>query len=141
MPWTWCCSRSRGACQGDTLVQKAPAATIGQLAAVLKGLFEAENEVRVIGTRHGEKKHETLLNREEMARAEDLGEYYRVAADTRDLNYEKFFEKGESQITGESDYTSANTRRLNDDELRELLLGLPFIRDQLRAAGLSKEDT
>src|SRR6185436_1740466 len=83
---------------GDTFVQKAPAATIGQLARVLKRIFASNTEVQVIGTRHGEKKHETLLNREELVRAEDLGDYYRVSSDTRDLNYSLFFEKGETKV-------------------------------------------
>lgn len=117
---------------GDTFVQKAPAATIGQLARVLQGIFNATNEVRVIGTRHGEKKHESLLNREEMVRAEDLGNYYRISSDTRDLNYALYFEKGERKVSVLEDYTSANTHRLTDDELRAMLLKLPYIQDELK---------
>ncbi len=116
---------------GDTFVQKAPAATIGQLARVLQELFGAKNEVRIIGTRHGEKKHETLLNREEMVRAEDLGSYFRVGADTRDLNYALFFEKGQQQVNREEDYTSANTHRLTDEELKAMLLQLAYIQQEL----------
>ncbi len=112
---------------GDTFVQKSPAATIGQLARVLQGLFRADNELRVIGTRHGEKKHETLLNREEMVRATDVGRYYRISSDTRDLNYALYFEEGEKQVTEHEDYTSANTHMLTDEELRDLLLRLDFI--------------
>ena len=117
---------------GDTFVQKAPAATIGQLARVLLKLFKADTEVRVIGTRHGEKKHETLLNREEMVRAQDLGGYYRISSDTRDLNYALFFEKGEKKVASLDDYTSANTHRLTDDELRALLLNLDYVRAELK---------
>jgi UDP-glucose 4-epimerase len=116
---------------GDTFVQKAPAATIGQLAQVLKELLNANTEVRVIGTRHGEKKHESLLNREEMLRAEDLGGYYRISSDTRDLNYSLYFEKGERKVAAGEDYTSANTHRLTDAELKALLLKLPFIQEAL----------
>jgi UDP-glucose 4-epimerase len=116
---------------GDTFVLKAPAAAIGQLARVLKEIFDADNEVRVIGTRHGEKKHESLLNREEMVRAEDLGGYYRIASDTRDLNYALYFEKGERKVAAVEDYTSANTHRLTDDELRAMLLKLPYIQEEL----------
>ena len=118
---------------GDTFIQKAPAATIGQLARVLKAIFNSDTEVRIIGTRHGEKKHESLLTREEMARAEDLGDYYRVASDTRDLNYSLYFEKGEKKVTRNEEYTSANTHRLTDDELRALLLKLDYVREQLQA--------
>lgn len=116
---------------GDTFVQKAPAATIGQLARVLKDLFKPSSEIRVIGTRHGEKKHESLLNREEMARSEDLDKYYRIPSDMRDLNYEKFFEKGEDRISEHQDYTSENTHRLTDAELREMLSGLDYVQEEL----------
>ena len=117
---------------GDSFVQKAPAATIGQLARVLKNLFKAETEVRIIGTRHGEKKHESLLNREEMVRAEDLGGYYRIGSDTRDLNYALYFEKGEKKIAAFEDYTSANTHQLSDDELKAMLLKLDYIQQELK---------
>lgn len=116
---------------GDTLVQKAPAAQIGQLARVLMQMFGRGVDVRVIGTRHGEKKHESLLNREEMVRADDLGDYFRVGADSRDLNYTMFFEKGEKKISREEDYTSANTHALTDDELDAMLRKLDFIRAEL----------
>jgi len=118
---------------GDTFVQKAPAATIGQLAEALKTIFKVSNEVRVIGTRHGEKKHETLLNREELVHAEDLENYFRVPSDTRDLNYAKYFEKGESKLSGEQDYTSGNTKQLSDDELKEMLLKLEYVQGELVA--------
>jgi len=117
---------------GDSFVQKAPAATIGQLARVLKNMFKAETEVRIIGTRHGEKKHESLLNREEMVRADDLGGYYRISSDTRDLNYALYFEKGEKKIATFEDYTSANTHQLSDAELKAMLLKLDFIQQELK---------
>ncbi len=117
---------------GDTFVQKAPAARIGQLARVLSRLFHSRAEVKVIGTRHGEKKHEALLTREEMLRAQDLGEYYRIPSDTRDLNYSLFFEKGDSKVAQLEDYTSANTHQLTDEELTQVLLGLEFIQQELR---------
>jgi UDP-glucose 4-epimerase len=116
---------------GDTFVQKAPAATIGQLASVLQKMFNATNEVKVIGTRHGEKLHECLLNREEMVRSEDLGDYYRIACDGRDLNYAQYFEEGEKKVAKCEDYTSGNTHRLTDDELEEMLLKLEFIQREL----------
>ncbi|MGH7541555.1 MAG: polysaccharide biosynthesis protein, partial [Gemmatimonadota bacterium] len=113
---------------GDIFVQKAPAASIGDLARALLELFDADNEIRIIGTRHGEKLFETLLTREEMARSEDLGKYYRIAPDTRDLNYRKYFSEGEQRITTEHDYTSHNTHRLGVDELKDLLLSIDRIR-------------
>jgi len=116
---------------GDTFVQKAPAATIGQLARVLKELFNSDTEVRIIGTRNGEKNHESLLSREEMVRAEDLDSYYRVSSDTRDLNYSLFFEKGEKKVAAVEEYTSANTHRLTDDELKAVLLELDYIQQEL----------
>jgi UDP-N-acetylglucosamine 4,6-dehydratase len=118
---------------GDTFVQKAPAATIGQLARVLKELFNSDTEVRIIGTRHGEKKHESLLNREEMVRAEDLESYYRVSSDTRDLNYSLFFEKGEKKVAAVEEYTSANTHRLTDEELKAMLVKLDYIQQELES--------
>lgn len=118
---------------GDTFVQKAAAATMGQLARVLKDLFNADTEIRIIGTRHGEKKHESLLNREEMVRAEDLDRYYRISSDTRDLNYSLFFEKGERKVAEMEDYTSANTHRLTDEELRTVLLKLDYIQQELES--------
>jgi UDP-glucose 4-epimerase len=117
---------------GDSFVQKAPAATIGQLARVLKRIFKRTNEIRVIGTRHGEKQHESLLNREEMVRAEDLEGYYRISSDTRDLNYALYFEKGEKKVTDFEDYTSANTHRLSDEELEAMLLKLDYLQHELK---------
>lgn len=116
---------------GDIFVQKAPAATIRTLAEALLKLLDAQNEIRVIGTRHGEKQHETLLNREEMAQAEDLGNYYRVPADTRDLNYSGFFSEGQATVSESSDYNSNNTERLDVDGMIQLLLQLPCVHDAL----------
>lgn len=124
--------------QGDTFIQKAPAATILTLAEAMKKIFNASNEIRILGTRHGEKKHECLVNREEMAHATDLGGYYRVPADGRDLNYNKFFVQGETSISAGSDYTSENTRRLDVDELAEVLLKLRYVQDLL-AHGQAEE--
>jgi UDP-N-acetylglucosamine 4,6-dehydratase/5-epimerase len=116
---------------GDLFVQKAPATMIGTLAEAVKCVFEAEVPVQVIGTRHGEKLYETLLTREEMVRAHDLGGYFRVAADVRDLNYAKYFSVGENQISDVEDYHSHNTRRLDVEEMSALLRELPFIQDCL----------
>lgn len=116
---------------GDLFVQKAPACTIGDLADALLEVFHARNEIRVIGTRHGEKLYETLLNREEMARAEDLGDYYRVPADTRDLNYTKYFVEGEQQISVREDYNSENTRRLTVEEIKDVLLRVEYVRNEI----------
>ncbi|MCK4527536.1 polysaccharide biosynthesis protein [candidate division WOR-3 bacterium] len=116
---------------GDIFVQKAPACTIGDLAVAVKELFKAKNEIRVIGTRHGEKLYETLLNREEMAGALDLGDYYRIPVDARDLNYNKYFVEGEEQISSKEDYTSENTRILGVEEIKEVLLKVCYIQDEL----------
>ncbi|MHC9543683.1 MAG: polysaccharide biosynthesis protein [Vulcanimicrobiota bacterium] len=106
---------------GDIFVQKAPACTVGDLALAMKNFFKAGNEIKVIGTRHGEKLYETLLTREEMAKAKDLGMYYQIPSDNRDLNYAKYFSEGESKVSLQEDYTSHNTRRLNVEEVIELL--------------------
>ena len=118
---------------GDTFVHKAPAATIGQLAVVLKSIFNSNSQINVIGTRHGEKKHEALLTREEMIRAEDREGYYRIPSDSRDLNYAIYTEKGEKGVTEALDYTSENTVRLNDYELAEVLMSLDYIQNELRS--------
>ncbi len=117
---------------GDIFVQKAPAATIEVLAKALIELYNADNKIKVIGTRHGEKLYETLVNREEMVKAEDLGEYYRIPADTRDLNYNRFFIEGEAQISQMEEYTSHNTFRMNIEEMKRLLLKLDFIKEDIR---------
>ncbi len=116
---------------GDLFVQKAPAATIGTLAEAVKRVFQADNPVRVIGTRHGEKLYETLLTREEMVRAIDLGGYFRVPADVRGLNYAKYFSEGESQLDRAQDYHSHNVQRLSVDEMAALLLKLPYVQAEL----------
>ena len=118
---------------GDIFVQKAPAATVELLANTMKKVMSVPNhEIKTIGTRHGEKLYETLLTKEEMVKAVDMGEYYRIPADTRDLNYTKFFEEGEKVVTEASEYHSHNTHRLNEDELTELLLNLREIQDDLK---------
>ena len=116
---------------GDIFVQKSPASTINDLALAIKGLYKSNNEIRIIGTRHGEKLFETLVNREEMTNAEDLKDYYRIPADTRDLNYGKFFTEGQSRISQVEEYTSHNTRRLNVEGTRDLLLKLDMIRNDI----------
>lgn len=122
---------------GDVFVQKAPAATIGTLAEALKKIFNSKNEVLIIGTRHAEKLYETLLNREEMARAEDLGNYYRVPMDIRDLNYSCYFSEGTPKVSTQDEYNSHNTHRLEGDELIELLLGLNFVNEALKTGRMT----
>jgi UDP-glucose 4-epimerase len=116
---------------GDIFVQKAPSSTIGNLAQALKELYHSDVPIRVIGTRHGEKLYETLVNREEMTKAEDLKDYFRIPADTRDLNYSKFFTEGESSVSESQDYTSHNTAQLNVEETKKLVLRLRFIREDV----------
>lgn len=117
---------------GDIFIQKAPAATIKTLALALKKIFKADNPIKILGTRHGEKQHETLLNREELAEADDLGRYYRVPADVRDLNYSIYFTKGEKRISSQEDYTSHNTHQLDLEEMVELLFKLDCVKQALR---------
>jgi len=119
--------------QGDIFVQKAPASTVADLAQALQEIFGRHTGVRVIGTRHGEKLYETLISREEMAHAVDMGGYYRIPADNRDLNYAKYFSEGEEKISHLEDYTSHNTLRLNVEEVKELLLKLDYIKEELNA--------
>lgn len=116
---------------GDLFVQKAPAATLDVLAAALKDLYKAGTCVRTIGTRHGEKLYETLVTREEMAKAEDMGNYFRIPCDTRDLNYDKFFVEGNEKIAKIEDYHSHNTHRLNVEEMKKLLLKLDMIHEEV----------
>jgi len=115
---------------GDLFVQKAPAATVETLALAMKQVFAADNPIRTIGTRHGEKQYETLLTREEMIRAEDLGGYFRIPSDNRDLNYDAYYSQGLEPLSQQEDYNSHNTRRLSIGEMAEMLLGLEYIRDQ-----------
>jgi UDP-glucose 4-epimerase len=116
---------------GDIMVQKASASTIGDLAQALKELFHADNEIKVIGTRHGEKLYETLLTREEYAVAEDLGGFFRVPADKRDLNYDKYFVEGDRKLSLENEYNSHNTKRLNINQVKKKLLSLDYIKKEL----------
>lgn len=116
---------------GDLFVQKAPSATLKVLAEALKELYQSNSEVRVIGTRHGEKLYETLVTREEMEKSEDLGGYYRIPCDSRDLNYDKYFSEGSEALSQIRDYHSHNTQRLTVAEMKQLLLKLRFIREDL----------
>lgn len=122
--------------QGDLFVRKAPACTMGDLATAMKNLFQARNEVKVIGIRHGEKIYEALARQEELRRADDMGDYLRVAMDGRDLNYEEYFAKGDVPESGQEDYTSHNTERLDVAQVEALLLTLPEIRRDLETAGI-----
>ena len=117
--------------QGDIFVQKSPASTIGDLADVIKDIFNAPNEIKVIGTRHGEKLYESLLSREEKSKSIDLGNYFKIPADTRDLNYSKYYEEGNEQISNSEEYNSHNTERLSKDQLKTLLLSLEYVQNNL----------
>jgi UDP-N-acetylglucosamine 4,6-dehydratase len=117
--------------QGDLFVQKAPSATVGTLAQALIELYNSSTEIKVIGTRHGEKLYETLVNREDMIKAEDLGEYFRIPADNRDLNYEQYFSEGMPEIDNLSEYHSHNTAVLDIEGMKKLLLKLPIIRKDI----------
>ena len=116
---------------GDTFVQKSPASTIHQLAVVLCEMFKSKTDIKVIGTRHGEKQHETLLTREEFSKSEDLGGYYRIPSDDRDLNYNLYFSDGDTKVKEMLDYNSFNTHRLSNEELKDLLLRVDYVRDEL----------
>lgn len=118
---------------GDIMVQKAPACTIGVLAQAIKELFEADNEIKIIGIRHGEKMYETLLTNEECAHAVDLGRFYRVPADKRDLNYDKYFKDGNTQRAELSEFNSNNTQQLDVEQVKEKLLLLSYIREEIAA--------
>lgn len=118
---------------GDILVQKAPACTIEVLAQAVKELFHVDNPVKIIGIRHGEKMYETLLTKEECARATDLGDFYRVPCDKRDLNYDKYFVQGDTEQFKLTEFNSDNTLRLNIEQVKEKLLGLEYIRDEVAA--------
>jgi len=119
--------------QGDIFVQKAPACTVADLAQAIKELFGKSGEVKIIGTRHGEKLFESLISREEMAKAMDRGDYYRIPADNRDLNYAQYFSEGEEKLSTIDDYTSHNTERLNVEQVKKLLLKLEYIQEELNA--------
>ena len=117
--------------QGDLFIQKAPASTIGDLAAALKELFSSSSEIRIIGARHGEKSHETLMTREERAKSEDMGDYYRIPADNRDLNYEKYLESGDKKISEAEEYTSHNTEQLDVAGTVKKLLTVEYVDQEL----------
>ena len=117
---------------GDIMVQKSPASTIGDLAQATKELFNSDNEIKIIGTRHGEKRYETLLTKEEYIRADDLGDFYRVSADKRDLNYDKYFIEGSEQLSSIGEYNSDNTVRLNIEQIKQRLLSLECVRKELQ---------
>nr|WP_305137403.1 polysaccharide biosynthesis protein [uncultured Schaedlerella sp.] len=118
---------------GDIMVQKAPACTIGTLAQAVRELFHDKNDIHYIGIRHGEKKYETLLTKEECLHAYDMGNFYRVPADNRDLNYEQYFEQGHTEKSRLDEFTSDNTKRLDTEQVKEKLLSLQYIREQLQA--------
>lgn len=117
---------------GDIMVQKSPASTVGDLAQALKELFQVDNPVKVIGTRHGEKLYETLLTREEHVVAYDMGNFYRVPADQRDLNYDKYFVEGYQQLSVGEEYNSHNTERLNTKQIKDKLLALDYVKNELK---------
>ncbi len=121
------------ACAGDIMVQKAPASTIGDLAKALLELFNSDNDIKIIGTRHGEKLYETLLTKEEHIVAEDLGGFYRVPADNRDLNYEKYFIEGKPELASEVEYNSSNTTLLTVEEIKGTLLKLDYVKQELES--------
>jgi UDP-glucose 4-epimerase len=118
---------------GDIFVQKAPASTVGDLAQALRELLKRDNPIKIIGTRHGEKLYESLVSREEMARCEDLGSYYRIPADSRDLNYDKYFVQGETQISAIEDFTSHNAERLDVEQVKRVLLKLATVHEAMNA--------
>lgn len=118
---------------GDIMVQKSPASTVGDLAQAVKELFDYEGEIKVIGTRHGEKLYETLLTKEEYIKADEFPNYYRVPADNRDLNYDKFFKDGSKELTKQEEYNSHNTRILTIPEIKEKLLELEYVREELES--------
>lgn len=122
----------QNAVAGDIMVQKSPASYIGDLAQAIKELFKADNEIKVIGTRHGEKLYETLLTREEYVVAEDLGGFFRVPADKRDLNYDKYFAEGDKKLSTEEEYNSHNTQILSIEQIKEKLLELEYVQNELK---------
>ncbi|MGI6381632.1 MAG: polysaccharide biosynthesis protein [Tissierellaceae bacterium] len=122
----------KNAQSGDIMVQKSPASTVGDLAQAIKELFNADNEIKIIGTRHGEKQYETLLTKEESMVAEDLGGFYRVPSDKRDLNYDKYFTAGRKELATQEEYNSNNTEILNVEQIKEKLLSLEYIQEELK---------
>jgi UDP-glucose 4-epimerase len=124
---------------GDIMVQKSPASTIGDLAQAVKELFNADNEIKIIGTRHGEKLYETLLTKEEHVVAHDMGGFFRVPADTRDLNYDKYFVEGDQKFSSQDEYNSHNTERLSIKQIKEKLLRLDYVREELEQFSAKSE--
>ena len=123
--------------QGDIFIQKAPACTILELATALKEVFDSPVGIKVIGPRHGEKSYETLLTKEEFVKAEDMGMYYRIPLDGRDLNYAKYVSEGNNEVRNQVEYNSDNTNRVNVEEVKQMLLKLPYIQHEL---GLVQHD-
>lgn len=117
---------------GDIMVQKSPASTVWDLAQAIKELFDADNEIKIIGTRHGEKLYETLLTKEEHIVAQDMGGFYKIPADKRDLNYDKYFVEGDEKLSSEEEYNSHNTERLNIEQIKEKLLALDYVKEELK---------
>lgn len=126
---------------GDIMVQKSPASTIGDLAQAVKELFDADNEIKIIGTRHGEKLYETLLTKEEYVHADDMGGFFRVPADKRDLNYDKYFVDGDEKLSTEEEYNSHNTEILTVEQIKEKLLQLDYVREELEMMKLVEKPT
>lgn len=122
----------KNASQGDLFVQKSPASTVGNVATALKKIFQSDTKIKIIGVRHGEKAHETLMTKEEKLRSEDLGDYYRIPADTRDLNYDKYFDEGEKSMENVEEYTSHNTERLDVERTVEKILTVDYVKKELR---------
>jgi UDP-N-acetylglucosamine 4,6-dehydratase/5-epimerase len=125
----------RNAKPGDIFVQKAPSSTIGDLAKAIIEIFKSKSKIGIIGTRHGEKLYETLLSREEMVKAEDMGNYFRVPSDNRDLNYDSYFVEGQVETSAREDYTSHNTKILTVQEIKEVLLKLDYVQNELKPKG------
>lgn len=123
----------KNAIAGDIMVQKSPSSTVRDLAQAIKELFKADNEIKIIGTRHGEKLYETLLTKEEYIVAEDMGDFFRIPADKRDLNYDKYFVEGDKTLTTQDEYNSHNTEILNIDQIKEKLMQLEFVKDELES--------
>tara|TARA_B100001059_G_C17343388_1_gene337039 strand:- start:109 stop:519 length:411 start_codon:yes stop_codon:yes gene_type:complete len=118
--------------QGDLFIKKAPASTIKTLAAALIEIFNSKSKIRVIGIRHGEKMHETLVTKEEMLKSENLGDHYRIKADIRDLNYDKYYSQGDSKVEVQKEYNSSNTELLDKEELTKILLKLPEVISEIK---------
>lgn len=121
----------REGCSGDIFIQKSPSCYIGDLAQALLEIFEAKNEIKIIGSRHGEKEYEVLMTREERTKSEDLGNYFRISADNRDLNYGKYLNYGSTEITKSDEYSSKNTHILSVEEIKQKLFSIDYIKEEL----------